>query len=169
MLKSYKYTGSYGNYMDDEYDEMYDYNASFGIQPRSVSAHSANYDETAYEFPNDADGFMRPEADDIAVALTQCDIDTVEVWLEEMPAYTITTLLHCFQPESLSYTHRDSLCVPEQGIYDMLMEGDASGLISYATKSYAMPGMIAEVICYYLQWDVRKPVSFKPTLPALLT
>jgi hypothetical protein len=61
------------------------------------------------------------------------------------------------------------LCVAEQGIYDMLMEGDASGLISYATKSYSSAGMIAEVVCYYLSWDVRKPMPIKPTLPALLT
>jgi hypothetical protein len=51
----------------------------------------------------------------------------------------------------------------------MLMEGDASGLISYATKSHGAVSTIAEVICYYLQWDVRKTVTFKPTLPALLT
>jgi hypothetical protein len=51
----------------------------------------------------------------------------------------------------------------------MLIEGDASGLISYATKSYSASSSIAEVICYYTQWDVRKPVSFKPVLPALLT
>jgi hypothetical protein len=51
----------------------------------------------------------------------------------------------------------------------MLMEGDASGLISYATKSCTASSNIAEVICYYLQWDVRQPVSFKPVLPALLT
>jgi hypothetical protein len=51
----------------------------------------------------------------------------------------------------------------------MLMEGDASGLISAATKAYGSASAIAEVACYYLQWDVRKPVSFKPALPALLT
>jgi hypothetical protein len=51
----------------------------------------------------------------------------------------------------------------------MLVEGDASGLISAATKSFHTVTAIAEVICYYLQWDVRKPAVFKPTLPALLT
>ena len=168
-LKSYKYASSYGSYMDDEYDEMYDYNASFGIKPRLVSAHSANYDETAYDFPDDEDGFVQPTPDDIAVALTEADVETVEVWLDQMPAYTITTLLHCYTPSPLSYTHRDDLCFAEQGIYDMLMEGDASGLISSVTKSYGSVGIVAEVMCYYLQWDVRTPVSFKPTLPALLT
>ena len=168
-LKSYSYTGSYGSYMDDEYDEMYDYNASFGIKPRSVSAHSANYVETACVFPDDEDGFIRPELDDLASALTECDIQTMEIWLEEMPAYTITTLLHTFEASALDYSPRAELCVPDQGIYDMLIEGDASGLISYATKSYSASSSIAEVICYYLQWDVRKPVSFKPVLPALLT
>jgi hypothetical protein len=155
--------------MDDEYDEMYDYNASFGIYPRSVSAHSANYDETACDFPDDEDGFIRPELDDLATALTECDIQTMEIWLEEMPAYTITTLLHAFEAAPLSYTHRVDLCAPEQGIYDMLIEGDASGLISYATKSYSASSSIAEVICYYTQWDVRKPVYIMPTLPVLLT
>jgi hypothetical protein len=167
-LKSYKYASSYGSYMDDEYDEMYDYNASFGILPRKVSAHSAAYDETAFDFPDDEDGFVQPTPEDIATALTEADIETVEVWLEQMPAYTITTLLHCYEPSPLSYTHRDDLCFAEQGTYDMLMEGDASGLISAATKSYTSASMIAEVVCYYLQWDVRKPVSIKPTLPALL-
>ena len=169
MLKSYKYTSAYGGYMDDEYDEMNDYNASFGIKPRGVSAHSANYDETAYDFPDDEDGFVRPELDDLATVLTECDIQTMEIWLEEMPAYTITTILHAFEAEPLSYSPRADLCVPDQLVYDMLMEGDASGLISYATKSYSASSSIAEVICYYLQWDVRKPVSFKPVLPALLT
>ena len=168
-LKSYSYTGSYGSYMDDEYDEMYDYNASFGIKPRSVSAHSAAYDEAAYDYPDNEDGFIRPELDDLASALTECDIQTMEIWLEEMPAYTITTLLHTFEASALDYSPRAELCVPDQGIYDMLIEGDASGLISYATKSYSASSSIAEVICYYLQWDVRKPVSFKPVLPALLT
>jgi hypothetical protein len=168
-LKSYSYTGSYGSYMDDEYDEMYDYNASFGIYPRSVSAHSANYDEKAYDFPDDEDGFIRPELDDLATALTECDIQTMEIWLEEMPAYTITTLLHAFEASALDYSPRAELCVADQLIYDMLIEGDASGLISYATKSYSASSSIAEVVCYYLQWDVRKPVSFKPVLPALLT
>lgn len=168
-LKSYSYTGSYGSYMDDEYDEMYDYNASFGIKPRSVSAHSAAYDEAAYDYPDDESGFIRPELDELASALTECDIQTMEIWLEEMPAYTITTLLHTFEASALDYSPRAELCVPDQGIYDMLIEGDASGLISYATKSYSASSSIAEVICYYLQWDVRKPVSFKPALPALLT
>jgi len=168
-LKSYNYKSSYGSYMDDEYDEMYDYNASFGIYPRSVSAHSANYDETAHDFPDAEDGFIRPELDDLATALTECDIQTMEIWLEEMPAYTITTLLHAFEASALDYSPRADLCVPDQLIYDMLLEGDASGLISYATKSYAASSNIAEVICYYTQWDVRKPVSFKPVLPALLT
>ena len=168
-LKSYKYASSYGSYMDDEYDEMYDYNASFNIKPRGISAHSANYDETAYDFPDDEDGFVRPEVDDLAVALTEADVDTMEIWLDQMPAYTLTTLLHAYQASPLSYTHRDDLCVAEQGFYDMLMEGDASGLISAATKAYGAVSAIAEVACYYLQWDVRKPVSFKPTLPALLT
>ena len=173
-LKSYKYTGGYGSYMDDDYDEMYDYNASFGIYPRKASAHSASYDETAYDFPDadddtDADGFVRPDADEIANALMEADVETVEVWLDQMPAYTLTTLLHCFQASALSYSHRDDLCFAEQGLYDMLMEGDASGLISAATKSFHTVTAIAEVVCYYLQWDVRKPVVFKPTIPALLT
>jgi hypothetical protein len=168
-LKSYNYKSSYGSYMDDEYDEMYDYNASFGIYPRSVSAHSANYDETASDFPDAEDGFIRPELDDLATALTECDIQTMEIWLEEMPAYTITTLLHAFEASALDYSPRAELCVADQLIYDMLIEGDASGLISYATKSYSASSNIAEVICYYTQWDVRKPVSFKPVLPALLT
>jgi hypothetical protein len=51
----------------------------------------------------------------------------------------------------------------------MLMEGDASGVISAATKSHFAATSLAEVICYYLQWDVRKPVSFKSALPALLS
>jgi len=168
-LKSYKYASSYGSYMDDEYDEMYDYNASFAIHPRSVSAHSANYDEKAFDFPDDETGFMRPELDDLNDALVQCDIETMEIWLSEMPAYTITTLLHAFEASPLTYTHRADLCVPDQLIYDMLIDGDASGVISAATKSYHAATSIAEVICYYLQWDVRKPVSFKPVLPALLT
>ena len=168
-LKSYSYKSSYGSYMDDEYDEMYDYNASFGIYPRSASAHSANYDEKAFDFPDDETGFIRPELDDLNDALVQCDIETMEIWLSEMPAYTITTLLHAFEASALDYSPRAELCVPDQGIYDMLIEGDASGLISYATKSYSASSSIAEVICYYLQWDVRKPVSFKPVLPALLT
>ena len=167
--KTYDYTSKYGSYMDDEYDEMYDYNASFGIKPRSVSAHSAAYDEAAYDYPDNEDGFIRPELDDLASALTECDIQTMEIWLEEMPAYTITTLLHAFEASALDYSPRADLCVPDQLIYDMLVEGDASGLISYATKSYSASSSIAEVICYYLQWDVRKPVSFKPVLPALLT
>jgi hypothetical protein len=50
----------------------------------------------------------------------------------------------------------------------MLMEGDASGLISAATKSYSSAGIIAEVMCYYMLWVERKPQSFKPVVPALL-
>ena len=168
-LKSYKYASAYGNSYDDEYDEMYDYNASFGIYPRSASAHSANYDEKAYDFPDAEDGFMRPEVDDLAATLAECDVETMEIWLSEMPAYTITTILHAFEATPLSYTHRADLCVPDQLIYDMLMESDASGVISAATKSHHAVMSVAEVMCYYLQWDVRKPVSFKPTLPALLT
>ena len=168
-LKSYKYASSYGSYMDDEYDEMLDYNKSFGIYPRGVSAHSAAYDETAYDFPDDEDGFVQPDSEEIAIALTEADIETVELWLDQMPAYTITTLLHCFQASALSYTSRHDLCFAEQGVYDMLIEGDASGLISSVTKSHGAVSIVAEVICYYLQWDVRTPVSFKPTIPALLT
>ena len=168
-LKSYSYTSAYGSYMDDEYDEMYDYNASFGIYPRSASAHSANYDEKAFDFPDDETGFIRPELDDLNDALVQCDIETMEIWLNEMPAYPITTLLHAFEASPLVYTPRSELCVPDQLIYDMLIEGDASGVISTATKSYHAATSIAEVICYYLQWEERKPVSFKPVLPALLT
>lgn len=168
-LKSYKYTSAYGSYMDDEYDEMYDYNSSFNIQPRSTSAHSANYDESAYDFPDDEDGFVKPTPEELAIALDEADVEALEVCMENMPAYTITTILHCFSPMATTYTHRDDLCAVEQGIYDMLMEGDASGLISSATKSYSSAGIIAEVMCYYMIWTDRVPVTFKPTLPALLT
>jgi predicted glutamine amidotransferase len=175
-IKSYSYTSAYGSYMDDEYDEMYDYNKSFNVKSRSTSAHSYNYDKDdensifiSPDFDADEDGFIRPDVDDLAVALTECDIETVEIWLDQMPAYTITTLLHAFEASPLTYTHRVDLCVPDQMIYDMLMEGDASGVISAATKSHHAVTSIAEVICYYLQWDVRKPVSFKSVLPALLT
>ena len=169
-LKSYakSYNNAYNSYMDD-YDEMYDYNASFGIYPRNASAHSANYDETAYDFPDDEDGFVRPDAEEIANALFEADVETMEIWLDQMPAYTITTMLHAFEASPLSYSHRDDLCVAEQGYYDMLIEGDASGLISAATKSYNAVNAITEVVCYYLQWDARKPAVFKPTIPALLT
>jgi hypothetical protein len=112
---------------------------------------------------------MRPEVDDLAATLAECDVETMEIWLSEMPAYTITTILHAFEAAPLSYTHRADLCVPDQLIYDMLMESDASGVISAATKSHHAVMSIAEVMCYYLQWDVRKPVYVKPTLPALLT
>lgn len=170
-LKSYNYSSyanGYGNYYD-EMDEMYDYNSSFNVQPRSPSAHSANYNEADYDFPDDEDGFVKPSVEELAVALEEADVESIEICMENMPAYTITTVLHNFTPIPTSYTHRDDLPFTEQGIYDMLLEGDASGLISMATNSYSAGGMIAEVMCYYMIWTERKHQSFKPVVPALLT
>jgi len=167
-LKSYSYNAYANGYMDD-YDEMYDYNSSFNITPRSTSAHSANYDEAAYDFPDDEDGFVQPSPEELFIALEEADVETLEICMESMPAYTITTVLHNFTPIATSYTHRDDLPFSEQCIYDMLMEGDASGLISSATNSYSSAGIIAEVMCYYMLWTERKQPSFKPTIPALLT
>lgn len=167
-LKSYKYTNAYSSYYDDEYDEMYDYNASYNITPRTAGAHSANYDESAYDFPDDEDGFVRPDVEDLYTTLLEADVESMEVCLDMMPAYTITTVLHNFTPAPLSYTHRDDLCKDEQGVYDMLLEGDASGLICAVSKSYHSASLIAEVMCYYMHWTERKPESFKPVIPALL-
>jgi hypothetical protein len=170
-LKSYNYSSyanGYGNYYD-ELDEMYDYNSSFNVQPRSTSAHSANYDEAAYDFPDDEDGFVRPDVDELFTALLEADVESLEICLDQMPAYTITTVLHNFTPVALSYTHRDDLCFDEQGVYDMLMEGDASGLICAVSKSHHSASAIAEVMCYYMHWTERKQPSFKPVTPALLT
>jgi hypothetical protein len=170
-LKSYNYSSyanGYGNYYD-ELDEIEDYNSGFNIKPRTPSAHNANYDEAAYDFPDDEDGFVQPTPEELFIALEEADVETLEICMESMPAYTITTVLHNFTPNPTSYTHRDDLPFSEQCIYDMLMEGDASGLISSATNSYTSAGIIAEVMCYYMLWTERKQPSFKPIVPALLS
>ena len=155
------YNSAYNNYMDDE-DEMESWNNSWINKPlksANVSAHSAGWQDDDYE---DA-VTMR----DMCDALMQCDVDLVESYLDTFPVTFINTVFNELSPIATQFTKIDDLPSYEQDIYKALLECDLGALHDFVRDGRAA-SVVAEVMCYYIEWYAKMEAPTRPLLPAML-
>jgi hypothetical protein len=155
------YNSAYNNYMDDEY-EMETWNNSWINKPlksANVSAHSAGWQDDDYE---DA-VTMR----DMCDALMQCDVDLVESYLDTFPVTFINTVFNELSPIATQFTKIDDLPSYEQDIYKALLECDLGALHDFVRDGRAA-AVVAEVMCYYIEWYAKMEAPTRPLLPAML-
>lgn len=163
-----RYTSAYaqwGTNYDDEY-EMEDYNASFGIKPRTISAHDPKFNEDDYEWEDEAgERIVAPSIDDLGEYIMQADTDSLEACLEMMPMTTINTLFMYYVPEPTTYCTSEELSSYEEDIYKAVGSCDMAALHDFVMNGKSA-GIIADVICYYFDWTPKQ--SQRLLLPAML-
>ena len=146
VSKGWKYS-NYAAWDDNDYE--YDY-GNVGYKSKTLalpSAHDANYDEGAYEWPQaDAD------ANVIVKAVVDVDIDAVCAMLNEYPDVVLPMLFSKMIPVESKYNHHHTLSTKEKYLLDLVIEQNVEELIDYAYSTMAAPQILAEVICYYCDW-----------------
>ena len=156
-----RYNSAYDNYLDDEY-EMDTWNNSFASKPLSnkfVSAHSAEWQDDDHE---DA-VTMR----DMCEALIEVDVDLVESYLDTFPVTFINTVFNEMSPIATRHTKIDDLVSYEQDIYKALLECDLATLHDFVRDGKSA-SVVAEVMCYYIDWYPKMEEPVRPLLPAML-
>jgi len=156
-----RYNSAYDNYLDDEY-EMDTWNNSFASKPLSnkfVSAHSAEWQDDDHE---DA-VTMR----DMCEALIECDVDLVESYLDTFPVTFINTVFNEMSPIATRHTKIDDLVSYEQDIYKALLDCDLATLHDFVRDGKSA-SVVAEVMCYYIDWYPKMEEPVRPLLPAML-
>ena len=156
-----RYNSAYDNYLDDEY-EMETWNNSWINKPLSnkfVSAHSAEWQDDDHE---DA-VTMR----DMCEALIECDVDLVESYLDTFPVTFINTVFNEMSPIATRHTKIDDLVSYEQDIYKALLDCDLATLHDFVRDGKSA-SVVAEVMCYYIDWYPKMEEPVRPLLPAML-
>lgn len=155
------YNKAYNDYLDDEY-EMETWNNSFASKSltynKPASAHSAQWQDDDYE------GAVTTQ--DMCQALTNCDVDIVESYLETFPITFINTIYNEMSPIATTYTTINDLVHYEQDVYKALLDCDLGALHDFVRDGKSA-SVVAEVMCYYIEW-YRKNETTTPLLPAML-
>lgn len=147
----------------DDTDEDYAW-AMGGSKP--VSAHHAAYNEADYEWEDeDGERIAPPSIDALGEYVFNADVDALEACFEMMPITTINTLLGNFKASTTKFTGEQDLSSYEADIYRALLDDDCAAMHDFLRDGRAA-GIVAEVICYYLNWDHKPAKSI--ILPALL-
>ncbi len=175
------YNNSYNAYLDGDYDdEMYGYRGhGSGLNTaltHTPKAHEAGYDESDYDWDDEA----TIKHDNIAVtnALTvtnmstmlfEADIDSIEYLLEEVPMTTINFIMGQFTATPTRFTKAEDLTAYEEDIYNALIDGDVAAMHDFLRDGRGAV-IVAEVMCYYLEWSrkVTADAEVRPLLPAML-
>jgi hypothetical protein len=96
--------------------------------------------------------------------MLEADVDMLTACLDEMPTTTINTLCNTFKAESTAWTKAGDLSERDLDIYHAFLACDVDAL--YAKLEDGLSSVVAEVACYYLNWEYR---AVKQPLPALLS
>ena len=173
------YNNAYNNYLDGEYDdEEFSYlghgaglNTSLTHNPKAPKAHEADFDEDDFEWnvegADNTDEAL-PLLTDAALhsIIHDADVGLLECYLESMPLTTINMLMHAYTAKATRFTRQQDLVSYEEDIYCALIDGDVAAMHDFLRDGRSAT-VIAEVICYYLEWD-RKVSNVTPLLPAML-
>jgi len=156
------YNNAYQQYMDDDAWEMETWNNSFANKPlnyKPVSAHDAKWQDDDYE---DA-----VTTADMCQALIECDVDIVESYLETFPITFINTVFNEMSPIATKFTTINDLVSYEQDIYKALLDCDLGALHDFVRNGKSA-SVVAEVMCYYIEWYAKMEAPTRPLLPAML-
>jgi len=153
------YNKAFNNYMDDDEYEMEAWNNSWASKPLRASAHSADWKDDDYE---DA-----VTMDDMCGALSECDVDVVESYLETFPITFINTIFGEMSPVATRHTTIKDLPSYEQDIYKALLDCDLAALHDFVRDGKSA-SLVAEVMCFYINWYAKMEEPTRPLLPAML-
>jgi hypothetical protein len=102
--------------------------------------------------------------EEITAHLESYDAPGLCYLLEAFPSTTVHLLCKNFIPSPTSEAYRDEISAHETAVYDMLLEQDMTGLLTYIAHSASSAATVADVICYYLNWE--RCVSTRPSVAA---
>jgi hypothetical protein len=100
--------------------------------------------------------------EEITAHLEAYDVPGLCYLLEAFPSTAIHLLCKNFIPSPTSEAYRGEISAHETAVYDMLLEQDMTGLLTYIAHSASSAATVAEVVCYYLNWE--RCVSTRPSV-----
>ena len=156
------YNNAYKSYMDDDEWEMAEWNKSWintPLKSSTVSAHHADWKDDDY-----ADAVT---IDDMCDAVLEADVDIVESYLESFPITFINTIYQELSPIATSFVTVDDVVSYEQDIYKALLDCDLGTLHDFVRDGKSA-ALVAEVMCYYIEWYRKMEEPTRPLLPAML-
>jgi len=174
LIPAYQSTRYAKRYSSAMYSSAYDYDDTYGgytsysptadltSQPRKLSAHDPRWSEDDYAWEDEEAGFI--EEEDLFNCMMEADVDMLTACLDEMPTTTINTLCNTFKAEPTAWLKAKDLTERDLDIYHAFLACDADALCTKLEEGLA--DAVAEVACYYLNWEYR---AVKQTLPALLS
>lgn len=102
--------------------------------------------------PGNAVSTDAPRRGELVQALVDADVEKFENWLMAYPQVTLGILFHLYRAGPTKYTTKETLGSYEQKVYEACLVADRTFLIAEARKEDGSSGVLAEVICYYLNW-----------------
>lgn len=104
-----------------------------------------------------------PTRGELIQALADSSADALDLWLTDYPQVTISLLFHLYKAAPTKWTPVESLMPYEQTLYKAFIAGNKSFLIEEARKNDGTAALMAEIVCFYLNWyawpEVRQPSS----------
>ena len=162
------YNNAYKSYMDGLNDE-FDYDddeVPVGTDNKFVSAHSADWSESATEWDED-DVDTMPSQADICGFVTSSDVDSLELCFEIFPITTINVIYASLVPTVTRFTKVEDLTYYEAEVYEALLTGNMANIHDMVRDGRAAD-TVAEVMCYYLDWLPKAETNVRPLLPAMI-
>jgi len=174
LIPAYQLSSRYSKrYSSTMYSSMYDYDDAYGgyntapydVQPRKVSAHDPKWNETDSVW-EDEEAVIEVEVDSEAMleALMSGDVEAVTTVFEEHPEQAVNIMCNELTCTATPWVQRHVMTKIESSIYQAFLAGDTVGLLNAIDNG--VHGNVADVACYYLNWEYR---AAKQTLPALLS
>jgi hypothetical protein len=175
---SYASGGSYkGRYLDED-DNVY---GSYGnaYYSGSTSASKSDKGRPPVVYENDVENEAVvwdnapsrianmsniPTKADMIDVLCDCNVAELERHLDSYPFTTLDLLVMEFDAVPTKYVQSDSnyMSEREEAVKRALIARDSASLLSYIRTSDAARSTVAEVACYYLDWDERASRAHVP-------
>jgi len=166
LIPSYKsrYAGfsKYGKYdsaMWEEVDDGQYYGSKYNgrtypfTSPAKAnpSAHSLGYNERDYEPVEEEEGEVI-DARYMLELLVSAEVDEVTELLAHSTEQIVEMTFAALRPVATQYSNAEDLRGVEKAVFEMVLDEDTDALINYCTSSYSAPQIVAEVMCYYIDW-----------------
>lgn len=152
-----KYSGYNATKWDDEDGGNYYSSAHNGrtypfTSPAKAnpSAHSLGYNERDYE-PVEEEGEVI-DANYMLELLMSADVDEVTELLAHSTEQIVEMTFAALRPVATQYSNAEDLRGVEKAVFEMVLDEDTDALTNYCNSSYSAPQIVAEVMCYYIDW-----------------
>ena len=158
------YNSAYNAYMSELND---DYEVPAGKAAKYVPVHSAGWTEAEHDWDEEDDVDTLPSQQDICDAAMSSEVDVLEGCFENFPVTTINVLYANLAPQPTRFTKVEDLTYYEAEVYEALLTGNLAELHDLVRDGRSA-ALVAEVICYYIEWVPKAQMEVRPLLPAML-